>query len=61
MIGVGRHTSGYASGRHPRRIHVVDFYRVVVPSILVGALMVMVNIYATPWFSSLWWVLHPAP
>jgi hypothetical protein len=39
----------------------VDFYRVVVPSILVGALMVMVNIYATPWFSALRWALHPAP
>ena len=39
----------------------VEFYRVVVPSILIGALMVMVDVYATAWFSALWWVLHPAP
>jgi hypothetical protein len=39
----------------------VEFYRVVVPSILIGALMVMVDVYATPWFSALWWVFHPAP
>jgi hypothetical protein len=38
-----------------------DFYRVVVPSILVGGLMVLVNVYATPWFSALWWALHPGP
>jgi hypothetical protein len=39
----------------------VDFYRVVLPSMLVGALMVMVNIYAAPWFAALWWALHPTP
>ncbi len=39
----------------------VEFYRVVVPSMLIGALMVMVDLYATPWFSALWWVLHPTP
>jgi hypothetical protein len=36
-----------------------DLYRVVVPSILIGTLMVLVDIYATPWFSEMWWVLHP--
>jgi hypothetical protein len=38
-----------------------DFYRVVVPSILICALMVLVDIYATPWFSEMWWALHPNP
>lgn len=36
-----------------------DFYRIVLPSIVVGALMVLVDVYATPWFSQMWWVLHP--
>jgi hypothetical protein len=36
-----------------------DFYRVVVPSIAVGTLMVLVEVYGTPWFSEMWWVLHP--
>jgi hypothetical protein len=36
-----------------------DFYRVVVPSVVVGALMMLVNMYGTPWFSEMWWVLHP--
>lgn len=36
-----------------------DFYRVVVPSVVAGGLMVLVDIYATPWFSHMWLVLHP--
>lgn len=39
----------------------VDFYRVVVPSLLIGALMVLVEVYASPWFSTVWWTLHPVP
>jgi hypothetical protein len=35
--------------------------RVILPSIIVGALMVMIDLYATPWFSNVWWTLHPAP
>jgi hypothetical protein len=38
---------------------VEDFYRVVVPSVIVGALMVLVDVYGTPWFSEMWGVLHP--
>jgi hypothetical protein len=30
-----------------------DFYRVIVPSIAVGALMALVNLYGTPWLSQL--------
>jgi hypothetical protein len=38
-----------------------DFYRVVVPLVVFGALMVLVDVYASPWFSAVWWALHPAP
>jgi hypothetical protein len=48
-----------ASMKWPGSIDVHDLYRVVVPSILIGTLMVLVDIYATPWFSEMWWVLHP--
>jgi hypothetical protein len=49
----------YASMVWSRSIDVHGVYHVVVPSILIGALMVLVDIYATPWFSEMWWVLHP--
>ena len=39
----------------------VDFYRVVVPSVAVGALIMLADVYATPWFSAMWWTLHPGP
>ena len=38
-----------------------DFCRVVVPSVVVGGLMVLVDVYSAPWFSHIWWVLHPGP
>ena len=37
----------------------VDFYRVLVPSMVVGALIMLADVYATPWFSTMWWALHP--
>jgi hypothetical protein len=32
---------------------VSDFYRIVVPSVVIGALMVLVDVYATLWFSQM--------
>ena len=36
-----------------------DLYHVVAPSIAVGALMMLVDVYGAPWFAEMWWVLHP--
>jgi hypothetical protein len=30
-----------------------DIYRMIVPSIAVGALMALINLYGTPWLSQL--------
>jgi len=37
------------------------FYHVVVPTALIGSLMMLLDIYASPWFSAIWWTLHPGP
>jgi hypothetical protein len=36
-----------------------NFYRVIVPSIAVGALMAVVNLDGTPWLSQVSLVLQP--
>ena|ERR1700678_2971356 len=50
---------GFDSTIRSRSTDLHDLYRVAVPSILIGTLMVLVDIYATPWFSEIWWVFHP--
>jgi hypothetical protein len=29
-------------------------YRVIMPSVVVGGLMVLIDLYASPWFSNMW-------
>lgn len=40
-------------------IRMSDLYRIVVPSIAVGTLLALSNLYGTPWLSMLALVLHP--